>query len=201
MIGQELEVKFYLQDLPRMENRLVEAGAQLIQPRVFERNLRFDTLDGSLTREQRVLRLRQDVRAHLTYKGPADPQVAVSARQEIEFGVDDFNAAQQLLEALGYQVSVMYEKFRTTYHFQATEVVLDEMPFGNFLEIEGPDADTIRQAAIALELNWDGRCTDSYMSLFERLRRQGLEAAHLNFALLNGKTYTAADFGLQPGDC
>ena len=36
MENQEIEVKFYVKDLPTIENRLQTAGAQLVQERVFE---------------------------------------------------------------------------------------------------------------------------------------------------------------------
>jgi adenylate cyclase class 2 len=198
--GEEIEVKFYLSDLPEMERRLVASGARLVQARVFERNLRFDTPDRSLTREHRVLRLRQDVRTRLTYKGPADPRATVSVRQEIEFTVDDFAAAWSLLEALGFEASMQYEKYRTTYHYEETEIVLDEMPYGNFLEIEGADAKTIQRAAARLSLNWKARSTASYMALFEHLRQSGLQAEYLTFALLAGKTFCGEDFGLIAAD-
>ena len=44
----------------------------------------------------------------------------------------DFEAARRLLEALGYRLTVMYEKYRTTYHLRHLIVVLDEMPYGEF---------------------------------------------------------------------
>ena len=42
MNGRETEVKFYVNNLKRVEARLRELGAILIQPRVLETNLRFD---------------------------------------------------------------------------------------------------------------------------------------------------------------
>ena len=56
------------------------------------------------------------------------------------------------------------------------EVVVDELPTGDFLEIEGPDSESIRAAAKQLGLNWEAGILDSYTVLFERLRaRLGLE--------------------------
>ena len=55
-----------------------------------------------------------------------------------KFEVSSFDNAKALLEALGYRVSVMYEKYRTTYDWGGCEVTLDEMPYGDFAEIEGP---------------------------------------------------------------
>jgi len=200
-MSEEREVKFYLNHPAALEQRLLAAGARLLEERVHEINLRFDTPQGELTAAQRVLRLRQDRRAHLTYKGPAQPGSEVAAREEIEFEVSDFDAARAFLEALGYQVSVMYEKYRTTYALPQVEVMLDEMPFGWFAEIEGHQAEEIRAAALALELRWEARCTASYMALFERLkRRRNLTLPHLRFADLQGLSITAADLELAAAD-
>jgi len=40
---QEIEVKFYLEHLDRLHAHLIEIGAELVQPRTHEINLRFDT--------------------------------------------------------------------------------------------------------------------------------------------------------------
>ena len=79
-------------------------GDVQVQPRLFELNLRFDTPEGELSRGRKVLRLRQDTQALLTFKGPAQDRSDVAARQEIEFTVSDFLAARHFLEALGYRV-------------------------------------------------------------------------------------------------
>jgi adenylate cyclase class 2 len=198
---REIEVKFYLSDPAALIERLAEVGAVCTQPRLYEINLRFDQADGELTREHRVLRLRQDKIARMTYKGPAAAGEEVSVRQEIEFVVSDFEAARRLLEALGYQVSVMYEKWRATYKLGSLEIVVDEMPFGNFCEIEGLDAASIQQAAINLGLNWDCRINVSYLALFEQLKQsRQLEISQLSFSALEGLNIQPQDLGVQPAD-
>ena len=72
--SQEIETKFYLRNRHNFEEKLISLKAELVQPRVHELNLRFDTPDRTLTREKRVLRLRQDDQARMTYKGPWLPQ-------------------------------------------------------------------------------------------------------------------------------
>ena len=64
-MDQEIEAKFYLQDQAAFRQRLMAASARLIQPRVQETNLRFDTAQRDLSRKAQVLRLRQDEAAHL----------------------------------------------------------------------------------------------------------------------------------------
>ena len=50
MTENEIEVKFLLKDLPRLELRIKALGGKLVQPRVKETNLRFDTPAGDLTK-------------------------------------------------------------------------------------------------------------------------------------------------------
>ena len=58
--GQETEAKFYVRDLDRVESRLLELDARLLQGRILETNIRFDLPGAPLRAEGRVLRLRRD---------------------------------------------------------------------------------------------------------------------------------------------
>jgi adenylate cyclase class 2 len=197
----EMEVKFYLLDKAAYENRLRSIGAKLERIRTHESNYRFDTPEMSLSREHRVLRLRQDNATILTYKGPAETQSDVSVRPEIEFEVSDFTAARQLLEALGYVESVRYEKWRTVYALDDLEITLDEMPFGNFTEIEGQDARAIQQTATVLALDWSTRITSSYMVLFDRVRKKkDLIIPNLTFEDFRGITVSQEELDIKPAD-
>jgi len=201
MKEQELEIKLYLHDLPGFQRHLEAVGARLAQPRVHEINLRFDTPGGDLGRTFQVLRLRKDTAARLTYKGPGEILGGVRLRREIEFTVGDFEAARALLEALGYQVSVMYEKYRTTYELDGVQVTLDEMPYGNFAEIEGPDPASIHSAAEKLGVDWEARVVESYTFLFERLRgKLGLTFRDLSFANFAGMEVTSEALEVRSAD-
>ncbi len=198
--NQELEAKFFLSRPLALEERLKQNGARLKHARVFESNLRFDLPDGSLARRRHVLRLRQDERIRLTFKGAMALGQEVSDRAEIEVEVSNFEHTRQLLEALGYRVSVMYEKYRTTYELGGCEVTLDEMPYADFAEIEGPGAPAIQAVAKTLGLDWSARSLDSYLGFFERLRQAGrLQAKNLSFAEVTQK-FPAEAFGLHPAD-
>ncbi len=198
---QELEVKLYLSDMPAFQQKVEALGGQLTGPRLHEINLRFDTPKGELTRTAQVLRLRQDTAARLTYKGPGETIDGVHARREIEFTVSDFQSARALLDALGYQISLMYEKFRTTYVLDGLQITLDEMPYGNFTEIEGSDAAAIRIGAEKLNINWEARILESYTSLFDRLRAElGFTFRDLSFENFSALDISPADLGVKPAD-
>jgi adenylate cyclase class 2 len=197
---QELEVKFYLSKRKEMEAKLNSLG-QVSAPRVHEVNLRLDTADLALLSTGRLLRLRQDTRARVTYKGAGSEEGGARLRQELEFTVSDFDTALALFEVLGYQVYLMYEKYRTTYRMGNVEVALDEMPTGDFLEIEGPNSESIRSTALQLELDWETRILDSYTVLFARTRtRLGFEFRDLSFENFKGITVTPQAMGVMIAD-
>jgi adenylate cyclase class 2 len=197
----EQEAKFRISDLAALEQRLKTLGARCKQERTYELNLRFDTPDGRLASAYQVLRLRQDQRSRLTFKDAADPNSAVSSRKEIEVEVGDLATARAILEALGYQVVVCYEKYRAAYQLGDVEVSLDEMPYGNFSEIEGPDEESIHAATEQLGLKWEARSKLSYLAIFGAVKDAfGLGMADLTFEAFKGQTFSLDKIGLLPAD-
>ena len=201
MDDQEREIKFFVQDLEVMAQRLHMCGADLTRERTLERNLRFDTADHSLQRDGRVLRLRQDDRVRVTYKANARVEGGVIARTELEFTVDSFAVARKLFEALGYQVVVLYEKYRRVYRLGDVEVVLDELPFGDFVEIEAPNNVLIEGVAQMLGLDWSKGIATNYLGLFALARsRRGFTFNDLTFENFRDYTLLPGDMGVEPAD-
>jgi adenylate cyclase class 2 len=202
MNGQEIEAKFHVKNLRKIELRLLEWKAQLIQPRVHEINLRFDRPDSELRKSFRVLRLRQDDKARFTFKGPSvEAEGGILSRQEIEFEVGDFESARKFLEAIGFEVVVFYEKYRTTYELNNTHIMLDELPYGDFVEIEGDNVEMIHSAADLLGLNWDAMVKAGYHALFERVAGKcGLDVSKLSFAAVEKVKITPDDLNIQAAD-
>jgi len=198
---QEIEAKFYVKDLKQIEARLHNLKARLKQARIHETNIRFDTPNQDLHREQRVLRLRQDDKVRMTYKDASKNEQGVLNRMEIEFVVEDFERAKRLLEALGYEKSLFYEKYRTTYELDNTYVMLDELPMGSFIEIEGESIDSIREIGRKLGLKWDTAISTSYSALFERVRKaKAAQIEDLSFENFEGMEVTKDELGVQPAD-
>lgn len=202
MNGHETEVKFHVRDLKKIETRLLKLKARLIQPRTHETNLRFDTPNNDLRKSKRVLRLRQDDKTRFTFKGPsAEKEDGITSRREIEFIVEDHESAKQFLEALGYQPVVFYEKFRATYELNNTHIMLDELPYGTFIEIEGQNAEEIRSISNLLGLNWEAMIKAGYHALYDRISgKYGLDNSRLGFEELKNTKIDITDLGITAAD-
>ena len=199
--GHETEAKFYVRDLNRVKARLEKLNAHVFQERVLETNIRFDLPGAPLRAEGRVLRLRRDTDARLTYKSASKKEQGVLSQEEIEFVVDDFEKAKRFLEALGYQKLVYYEKYRTTYEWNDALIMLDELPYGDFVEIEGETIQTIGAIASQVGLQWDAAIGTSYTILFERVRKtRNVSMQDLSFAEFDGISVEAAHLGVQAAD-
>ena len=165
--NEEIEVKFVLDDLADMRQRVVELGAALKAPRTYENNITFDTDEGRLRQSGRLLRLRRDRRNVLTYKEPlAREDTDFKVRKEFEIEVSDFAQARSIVERLGFAPSMRYEKYRETFSYHDAEILLDELPVGNFMEIEAR-RDEIRNITAALGLDFGTRLRGSYGDILQ----------------------------------
>ena len=169
----ETEVKLRLsQSLEHTQALLEQHGFRATGPRQLEADQTFDLPTGELRQSDRLLRLRSaGGRWTVTYKGSATG-AAYKSREEIEADVSDGPAFAQILEALGYQPSFAYEKFRTTFQAQDQQgvIMLDETPIGAFLELEGPGS-WIDQTARQLGFGRQDYVTSSYPALYEEHQR------------------------------
>ena len=191
----EVEIKFHVSDLDAFREELVQAGAEQTRPRVHERNIRFDKAGEELRRKEQLLRLRQDDRNRLTLKGmpPDETESEVKVREELELEVSDFDMMAQILQKIGFEPMQVYEKYRETFTLEAVEIVLDELPFGNFIELEGPE-DKIKELAGRFSMNWEGRILHNYLALMEEVQQQfNLPFDDLTFENFEGKDISIAD--------
>jgi adenylate cyclase class 2 len=166
-----------------------------VKPRVYEQNVRLDTADQALLQKWQLLRLRQDTAVRLTFKGPVPEDVVSEAkvREELEVTVGDFDTAVLIFERLGFAPVQVYEKYRETFQLVGVEVVLDEMPFGNFLELEGSEVG-IRTAAAILGLDWGKRLTTNYLAIMAQLKaRYDLPFDDITFANFESLSVSVAD--------
>lgn len=119
--------------------RLVGVGAKFKATELEENTL---YRGGALDPGESVLRLRRvGETAILTYKKRFVTTSAIKHQREYETKVSDAEALDSILQALGFSPTLIYEKRRMTWELDAAEIVIDELPFGLFMEIEASEAD------------------------------------------------------------
>lgn len=148
-MANEIEKKYRLneEEIKLISKALAEIGARF-EGEDFEENILFS--NDELIAECAVLRLRRiGEKTILTYKKRIQNDFAVKEQIEYETEIESFVEAAKIFESLGYRRSLVYEKRRRTWHFREVEIVLDELPFGSFMEIEG-SVTTIAEAEMFL---------------------------------------------------
>jgi len=137
----EVEKKFRLTKRQRdaVLKRLPVVGAEL-ESEDFEENTLFS--GAMLKPGSCLLRLRRvKGKATLTYKKALPSISSIKQRREEETAVADPEAMEAILVALGFIPALVYEKRRQTWRLGNTEIVIDVLPFGLFMEIEGRVSD------------------------------------------------------------
>ena len=87
-----------------------------------------------------VLRVRRvGERTILTFKQHLPTSTSAKYRREEETEVMNYDALAAILEVLGCAPALVYEKRRETWRLRDAEIVVDELPFGWFMEIEGSE--------------------------------------------------------------
>ena len=213
MQSAEIELKFPVHDLARLQASLPSLGFLLDTPRTFEQNTLYDTTDRTLRAARQILRIRRygDLWT-VTHKRPSDPSeqeepTRYKVRIESETQIEDGPALAAIFHHLGYDPVFRYEKYRTQW-LLATPIidgplftnpvhpsepfsvnptlhlVLDETPIGDYAELEGPPA-WIDDTLAKLEVDPATCLTKSYGSLFlDWKQRTGSLAEHLTFDLI-----------------
>lgn len=135
----ETEKKYHLGErrLEEVIQKLVELGATF-EKEVFEVN--YQHRGGDMDERGATLRLRKvgDFTL-LTYKERVKTENGAKKKMEYETNVSDVEAAEAIIERLGYRLTAVYEKRRKYWRYGDVEVVLDELPFGLYMEIEGTE--------------------------------------------------------------
>jgi adenylate cyclase class 2 len=137
----EIEKKYGLTKKQResLQRRLPEIGAKF-KGKDFEENILYN--GEPLDIDRSVLRLRRiGNSALLTYKERFPTSSSIKHQKEDETGVADPEAMDAILDALGFTPGLVYEKRREKWRLGKAEIVIDELPFGLFMEIEASESD------------------------------------------------------------
>jgi adenylate cyclase class 2 len=147
----EIEKKYRLSDEQRqfVLKALEECGAEYAGED-FEENILYR--GGALDEKNAVLRIRKiGAKAILTYKRRIENEFDIKQQTEHETLVENVEELEKIVENLGFRKKLIYEKRRKTWRFREVEIVLDELPFGLFMEIEG-SITAIKEAEMILDI-------------------------------------------------
>jgi adenylate cyclase class 2 len=162
---KEIEVKFRVESLRVLNQRLRQSGFRLVTPRTHEVNTLYDFPGQRLRKHGELLRLRKyGQKWTLTHKAKGETG-RHKTRVENETQVANGLSMDIILRALGFAPTFRYEKFRAEWSDGKGHVVVDENPIGNFGEIEGAPR-WIDQTARHLRVSRDSYITETYATLF-----------------------------------
>jgi adenylate cyclase class 2 len=133
----EIEKKYRIDKklLVELTTKLGEVGG-IFAYEAFEEN--YLHRGGVLDDRGAVLRIRKTPeKTLLTYKEKVGYAGNFKHQIEHETTIGDVDAVEAIIQKLGYKLSAVYEKHRKAWHLGNCEVVLDELPFGYYMEIEG----------------------------------------------------------------
>ena len=148
----EIEKKYRLTKAQREEilERLKEIDAEYIGEDL-EENILYR--GGILDEKRAVLRIRKiGEKAILTFKQRIQNDSDVKHQTEHETSVSDPDEIENIVENLGFKKKLIYEKRRKTWRFRQVEIVVDQLPFGLFMEIEG-SITAIAEAEMFLDID------------------------------------------------
>ncbi|MDM7920776.1 MAG: class IV adenylate cyclase [Pyrinomonadaceae bacterium] len=145
----ELEKKYRLTEAQRSEvlAAMEEFGAEYLGEE-FEENIICGS--ESLIERNAVIRVRKtDCRTLLTFKQRMPGISDIKHQIEEETEIEDGDAMLRILSSIGIEPQLVYEKRRRTWRFRDVELVIDELPFGLYMEIEG-SLTAIREAEMLM---------------------------------------------------
>lgn len=147
----EIEKKYRLtgEQRKRVLENLRQMGAEY-KGEDFEENSIFQS--DFLVADGGALRIRKTAdKTILTYKKRIRNEIPIKQQIEYETEVGDAEAIEKIVENLGCVKTLVYEKQRKTWHFRRVEIVIDELAFGSFMEIEG-SITAIAEAEMLLDI-------------------------------------------------
>lgn len=168
---KEVEIKFRVDNLRALNQRLHEAGFRLIKKATREMNALYDLAGQPLRNRGELLRLRKYGSDWLLTHKAKGQEGRHKTRVENETKLADGAKMDAILRALSFAPTFRYEKFRAEWSDGQGHVVVDETPIGNFGEIEGPPR-WIDRTARVLGIRREDYITDTYATLFFKWKQE-----------------------------
>lgn len=194
----EVELKAVVVDPVAARKQLENAGARLTyEGRLLDR--RYDIESRELADRDVVLRVRRyessvSTTTYLDWKGPTATQNGYKVREEISTQVDDFVATEQILDKVGFVVTMEIDREIAQYELGGATIRFETFPRMDVLvEVEGvPDA--IEEAIAALGMSKGEFTSERLLSFVTRFeRRTGVRSALCERELTGDSQFRRSD--------
>lgn len=168
MRNKENEVRFLEIDAPVLKRKLWGAGAQDWGEDLFKEVIFYHEKPEWDYYHRGFVKIRQTKRGtELTYKRHSSE--SVGGTLEITVKVSDAQKAQELIEALGFPFFREQEKRRHTFTLHEVSVDIDTWPnVPTYVELEGPDEQSLKAVAKALNLDWQKAVFENPLIVIEK---------------------------------
>jgi adenylate cyclase, class 2 len=161
----EKEVKFKINNPDKIKKKFEELNAKCLGSD-FQRTIRFEN-NGKLKEQGLFLRVRSGFKNTITLKSKIPgASEHIYQREEIELEISDIEKMQEIIKKLGFNDEMIMEKYRTKYELNDCEIVVDKLPFGDYIEIEGEEK-KIFDLINKLNLDKNKLINKTYWDLFE----------------------------------
>ena len=147
-MNNEIEAQFLDIDKEEIRKKLEELGAKLEQPEILMKRTIFDLGEHSFARVR-----DEGSKITMTYKKILDDNSIIGTK-EINLTTNDYGDAVAFLVNLGLKVGAKQETRREIWRLDDVELCIDTWPWlPTFLEVEGPNEESVWKTAKALGLN------------------------------------------------
>ena len=186
----EVELKSVVDDVDRCRAAVERAGARVVFAGRLE-DRRWDTPDRAMFAKDHVLRVRVyrgggHTRAELDWKGPTRRDGTYKLREELGTSISHPDALAEILELLGYEVSIAIDRVIVQYDLAGTMIRFEHYPrMDDLVEVEGTP-EQIEQAIAVLGLARDGFTTDRLPDFVRRYEARTGGRAAISDADLTG---------------
>lgn len=163
----EIEAKFPDVDPEAIRELLQKIGAVREYEEVLMRRKNFDYPDKKLEKVHGWVRVRDEGnKITMSYKQVDDR--SLHGTKEVDVVVGDFDTTCAFLEAVGLVQKSYQETKREKWLYKNVEVTLDTWPWiPTFIELEGPDEQTLRTVASDLDLDWKTAMPGSVETVYQ----------------------------------
>lgn len=183
-MSTEIEATFVEVDHDKLRGILKSLGAELVYPSFLMQRSVWDYPDLRLDKERAWVRLRKES-DKITLAFKQRHGLTIDSMDEVEVAVDNYDAAGSFLESLGLKVKSRVASKREAWRFDGCEITLDEWPWiPPYVEIEGPNEETVKSVAEKLGFDWASAIFDSIDGVYLRyydVTRTEISSTDMNF--------------------